>query len=252
MLTRTIDRFIYTPYFGSMESPTTITTPRLRLTHITGVESGSIALSDLHCVWGNEIATKWNIHGSCKTLSETEERARTILKKAQDYFIVHRKVPGQHLEVAEGKDAAPSESNYTWEAIGMINLVRSEKPDLDPLPIPDSKLQRDSQDSDESAKLPAVQTRSIGYMYREEAWGKGYGMEAAAALLNHFRQAASRMDSPTLVYVEAGVDPSNTGSLRILEKLRFQKVGLNVIADEKVFLAGEWRQNEYPIYGLYL
>ncbi|KAF2494191.1 hypothetical protein BU16DRAFT_489227 [Lophium mytilinum] len=235
-----------------MDSPIVITTPRLRLSHITGVKSGSVDLSDLHRVWGNEIATKWNIHGSCKTLSETEERMSTILKKAQDYFVVYRRVAVHPVESTEGEDAAPSTSNPTWEAIGMINLVLTEKPDLDPLPMPASKTKQDSKAVGEPAKPPVVQTRSMGYMYLPEAWGQGYGMEAAAVVLAHFRQAASRTESPILVYVEAAVDPSNIGSLRIIEKLGFERVGLKFISDEEVFLAGAWRKNEYPIYGLYL
>ena len=55
----------------------------------------------------------------------------------------------------------------------------------------------------------------LGYRYRESAWGKGYATEAARAVVNHtFRQIGINR-------LAAFIDPGNTGSVRVVEKLGF-------------------------------
>ncbi len=60
----------------------------------------------------------------------------------------------------------------------------------------------------------------IGYELAPDVWGKGYMVEALEAILR-YGFAALRLHS-----VEADVEPSNAASVRVLEKLGFQREGL--------------------------
>ncbi|OCL12982.1 hypothetical protein AOQ84DRAFT_260279, partial [Glonium stellatum] len=71
--------------------------------------------------------------------------------------------------------------------------------------------------------------------------GHGYATESREALLSHFRSSISKIDGPNPVYVEARVNPSNAGSLRVLGKLRFQRIGFKEMEGPKLFPAGDWR-----------
>ena len=68
----------------------------------------------------------------------------------------------------------------------------------------------------------------LGYAMSHEHWGKGYMNEALKALVSHAFEA---MD---LRRLEADVDPRNAASIRVLEKLGFQREG---------FLRERWHVN---------
>ena len=85
----------------------------------------------------------------------------------------------------------------------------------------------------------------VGYCLRSVHWGKGYMGEALGALIDHaFRVLKLRR-------LEADVDPNNANSLRMLERMGFNREGLlrerwNVAGEiqDSVFLgllAREWR-----------
>jgi ribosomal-protein-alanine N-acetyltransferase len=60
----------------------------------------------------------------------------------------------------------------------------------------------------------------VGYAFLEEAWGRGYAVEAAAAALDYGRRVLG------LERILAITKPGNTASMRVLEKigLRFEKM----------------------------
>jgi RimJ/RimL family protein N-acetyltransferase len=60
----------------------------------------------------------------------------------------------------------------------------------------------------------------IGFAIGRRDWGRGYASEALPALLDH---AFGALD---LRRLEADVDPRNAGSIRVLERLGFQREGL--------------------------
>jgi len=68
----------------------------------------------------------------------------------------------------------------------------------------------------------------LGYAMSHAHWGKGYMNEALKALVSHAFEA---MD---LRRLEADVDPRNAASIRVLEKLGFQREG---------FLRERWHVN---------
>lgn len=85
----------------------------------------------------------------------------------------------------------------------------------------------------------------VGYCLRSAHWGRGYMGEALPALIDHSFGVLK------LRRLEADVDPNNAGSLRILDRMGFQREGLlrerwNVcgeIQDSVLLglLAREWR-----------
>jgi RimJ/RimL family protein N-acetyltransferase len=59
----------------------------------------------------------------------------------------------------------------------------------------------------------------LGYMLSRAHWGHGYMQEALAAVISHgFQELGLRR-------IEADVDPRNTGSARLLERLHFRHEG---------------------------
>lgn len=70
----------------------------------------------------------------------------------------------------------------------------------------------------------------VGYALTRQAWGQGYITEALQSLLRYgFEQLE-------LNRVEADVDPRNTASMRVLQRLGFQQEGL---LRERWIVAGE-------------
>lgn len=60
----------------------------------------------------------------------------------------------------------------------------------------------------------------VGYIFHPDVWGRGYAQEALAAILP---RAFAR--SPDLTAISAEVDPRNEASLRLLERLGFERSG---------------------------
>lgn len=60
----------------------------------------------------------------------------------------------------------------------------------------------------------------IGYILHREAWGQGLMQEALTAIFDYAFEVMS------LRRIEADIDPRNTASIAVLEKLGFQREGL--------------------------
>jgi ribosomal-protein-alanine N-acetyltransferase len=76
----------------------------------------------------------------------------------------------------------------------------------------------------------------IGFLFSRAVWGKGYAQEAMAAVLRHgFEQLGFKT-------VRADVDPGNARSLKLLERVGFQRTGYA----ERTFKIGEtWVDSVY-------
>ena len=183
---------------------------------------------------------------------------------ARTIFAVHRRVPQKAHGELEGPNHAvqlerASTSEVTtddcreWELIGKVTLRQLAAPFM-PMPPPPSVSEGGMDTKDEAELSPnvAIQTVMLGYMFLPKFWGQGYATESCKALLSHYRSSASKVDGPKLIYVEARVDSGNAGSLRVLEKLQFQKIGFKEMEGPKLFLAGAWRENGLLVYGRYL
>ena len=79
----------------------------------------------------------------------------------------------------------------------------------------------------------------IGYILHPDAWGQGLATEALTAVIDHVFAVRD------VAALTADVDPGNTGSIRLLEKLGFEKTG----EATATFRIGEqWMDSLY--YGL--
>ncbi len=85
----------------------------------------------------------------------------------------------------------------------------------------------------------------IGYALHSAQWGKGYAKEALHLVLGY------AFDTLKLRRIEADIDPRNTGSCKLVERLGFHHEGLlrerwlvdNALQDSAIYglLAREWR-----------
>jgi RimJ/RimL family protein N-acetyltransferase len=79
----------------------------------------------------------------------------------------------------------------------------------------------------------------IGYILGREHWGRGYMGEALPALIGH------AFDAMDLNRLEADIDPRNTASANVLERLGFRREGL---LRERWIVRGE--KSDSALYGL--
>lgn len=97
----------------------------------------------------------------------------------------------------------------------------------------------------------SVTLRTIGYAMFDGARGKGYATEANQALVDAYRAlvAQEKDKGDEVFYIEGAVDEGNPGSVAVLKKLGFERVGWK--EEEPVWLNGEWRSG-YWVYGMYV
>jgi [ribosomal protein S5]-alanine N-acetyltransferase len=87
----------------------------------------------------------------------------------------------------------------------------------------------------------AVQTANVGYMVDGAFRGRGVATTALRLVVQH------AFDELRLHRLDAGAMPSNTGSLRVLEKAGFTRVGVN---RRLLYVAGVWQDHVlYEIVG---
>jgi len=76
----------------------------------------------------------------------------------------------------------------------------------------------------------------IGFLFHRDVWGQGIAQEAVRALLRY------GFDALKFGSVRADVDPNNAGSLKLLERVGFQRTG----TAERTFKIGEnWVDSVY-------
>lgn len=76
----------------------------------------------------------------------------------------------------------------------------------------------------------------IGFFFDPEIWGKGYAREALAAFCAYgFRELG-------FSEIRAEVDPENEASLRVLERVGFQRTGT---AEKTIEIGGKWFDSVY-------
>lgn len=156
----------------------------------------------------------------------------------------------------EESEASADVTKMPGDFIGTMGLRRQlDGPALPPPPPPPSALSSDDSCSTalaEPATSPSLDLRVIGYAFFESTWGKGYATEAGKALLAAYSASVAdqKKEGKQVFYIEAGVDEGNPDSLKVLKKLGFEEVGWKEVS-YRVFLAGQWREGGYWIYGMY-
>ncbi|KAF2174887.1 hypothetical protein K469DRAFT_680726 [Zopfia rhizophila CBS 207.26] len=236
-----------------------IEAPRLRLTRVICIDLDSEHLAWFHQVWSDETATAWSLHGHTKTLSESQQWMAELVKNDEIMYAVHVKSAPDSPQTSDLHEVIES------GAIGILGLRRLNNATLPPpTPTTDSgsigwPVLKKLNDATLLSPAPRgyMQTgnsitiiRSIGYQILQSSWGKGYATEAVSALLSCYGEA-TRLEEESGRYVEAIVGKDNAASIRVIEKLGFQKAGWKE-ETEGVFLAGKWRDPGYWVYGKYV
>ncbi|MGA2928819.1 MAG: GNAT family N-acetyltransferase [Solirubrobacteraceae bacterium] len=72
----------------------------------------------------------------------------------------------------------------------------------------------------------------VGWQLRRSAWGHGYAQETARAAIDW---AWAALDTPRLISL---IDPRNTASIRVAERLGMRPVGVDVVRGEPVTMWG--------------
>ncbi len=79
-------------------------------------------------------------------------------------------------------------------------------------------------------KRDALEDVDIGYAYLPRYWSKGYAIEAALAMKTYAKETVQ------LKRLVAIVDPANTGSIRVLEKLGMKYVKMVKLSQDDIEL----------------
>ena len=104
---------------------------------------------------------------------------------------------------------------------------------IDPREGEDFVVERDGQ---VIGKAGLYRFPEIGYIFHPDTWGRGFAAEALRPVLDR-AFAVHRLPS-----VEADVDPRNTASLRLLQRLGFVETGR---ARRTWHIGGEWCDSIY-------
>ena len=112
-----------------------------------------------------------------------------------------------------------------WVADGLAAMERGDGQDFVVL-----------QDSQVIGRVAFWMGNEIGFLFSRAVWGKGYAQEAMIAVLRYgFAQLG-------FTSVRADVDPNNERSLKLLERVGFQRTGYA----ERTFKIGEvWVDSVY-------
>lgn len=79
-------------------------------------------------------------------------------------------------------------------------------------------------------KRESLRDIDIGFAFLPQFWGQGYATEAAAAVMRHGQETLQ------LRQIVGIVDPENTGSIRVLEKLGLTFAGMITLPNDTVEL----------------
>jgi RimJ/RimL family protein N-acetyltransferase len=181
--------------------------------------------------------TNSSLHGRCNTLQESQKWFNELLTKHNVLFYAVFAKPSN----------AETSSNKPGELLGNMMLGLSKEPHIQPPPPPCSS-------SDHFERLfVSLNTCHLSYSFFKFAWGKGYATEAGRALLAAYTASVAKRkkEGKETFYVEAIWGRKNPASGRVLTKLGFQEIGWQ-LEEEQVFLAGEWQEPGYWVYGMYL
>lgn len=190
------------------------------------------------------------------------------------YAVFTKDVPiptPQSEEKEDGKVAGKTYDEEMGLHIGSVSLrMQPGGPTIPPLAYSKAGGENEERQGEEVE----IDLRVLGYALFPSAWGKGYATEANRGVIDAYAAAvaASSPQKPSIAtqelkaekemeagsmgkkkrfYIEAAVDEDNPGSVNVLRKLGFQKVGWKM-EEEKVWLNGGWRGPGYLVYGMYI
>jgi RimJ/RimL family protein N-acetyltransferase len=175
-----------------------------------------------------------SVHGTKNTIQES--RDFLIQQLTEQDALLYCVFAKPNMNEAQREGSEPG------ELIGRVNLSVLS-PNLPPPPPPSP--------SSLSCSQP-LNFRSLGYAFRESAWGKGYASEASKALVDAYSASfVKRKESGEAFFIEAIWGRKNPASGKVLAKVGMKEVGWKVV-EESAFLGGEWQEPGFWVWGMYL
>jgi RimJ/RimL family protein N-acetyltransferase len=178
-----------------------------------------------------------SISGRSKTLEDTEKTIQNLLPTPGRYrvtYAIHE--IDTTLDVSGEEHQARFIGTVSIRSLGGANDLALPA-DLFPSSISSS----------------GVLSVEISYQFLPTAWSRGFATESVTAVLSACRQAKSFWAPFEGVYVRAIVNAENPASLGVMRKSGMGDLGLWQWTGEKVWLAGEWRdQSDLFIWGMWL
>ncbi|KAL6705957.1 hypothetical protein ACN47E_006236 [Coniothyrium glycines] len=225
-------------------------TPRLTLIRLTDTNPGSHHVQWFHENWTDVSATAWSLHGPCTSVAESREwMTRQLTEWDNWFYAVFEKPDGEKDRLAYRGDGVRESGGQgkLGTHLGSVSLrLQRSGPTL----MPPASFDGDAGQQVGKEVTGSLNLRVIGYALFDAARGKGVATEASQAVLDAYRASITPEErAREMFYVEGAVDEGNPGSVSVLKKLGFMKVGWK--NEEKVWLAGGWRDGVW-VYGLYL
>ncbi|KAF2012456.1 hypothetical protein BU24DRAFT_252541 [Aaosphaeria arxii CBS 175.79] len=214
-----------------------LVTPRLKLTLLSTLEPGSPELALAHELRSDPQSTFWSPYGTAKTIEDTKKVFEGVLNKKHTInYLIHR-----FVNPSSSNDA--DQEQRETEFIGHVTIWPLGAGSL---PLPENL-------SAPAAESETTLSMEVGYMFLPKAWGKGYATESLNAVFGLCKRERGFWAPYEKVYVRALVNDENAASMRVMEKVGFEKRGVHHWTGDKVFLAGKWiTECGIAIYGTYL
>jgi RimJ/RimL family protein N-acetyltransferase len=161
-------------------------------------------------------------------------------------YAVHELLdPTAAQQEGEEEEEEEEEESTPTRFIGLINLRSLDKSSF-ALPahlFPPCTLTNPS----------SILTVELGYLFLPVSWSRGFATESVTAVLRTCRGAPGFWEPYTRVYVRAVVSVENSGSLKVVEKIGMEELGVHEWKGEKAWFAGMWRDRlEFGIWGTWM
>ncbi|OJD17757.1 hypothetical protein AJ78_02166 [Emergomyces pasteurianus Ep9510] len=185
-------------------------------------------------IWSNPAATRWSLHGVCRTLEDSKQFMSGVLRKNNPR--------GENFAVHVGSATTTSSSSSLETLESPRDIVSPSVPVKDKISNTPANLAiaaatdatGDQQCEPGNGRAHASEKESmigivgthrtdpvaeLGYIFHPSAWGKGYATEAVSAFVDRFWS-----EQVTANEIEAQVDPKNVASANVLRKCGFALV----------------------------
>jgi RimJ/RimL family protein N-acetyltransferase len=174
---------------------------------------------------------------SIAPLSKSIEETKAFLDKQPDSDINDHSA----RYLVHTRDTTNSEDDEVAELSQLVGLVGIRKPIVYGVPLAD----------DFTVKSEKILALEIGYQFLPTAWGKGYAPEAIKAFVESYGKTNAAVNAPyEQVYFLAMVGEANSRSVRVMEKVGFERKGIHTWDGPDTFIGGAMQPPRIVVFGM--